>query len=39
MAIGKQAPAEQLEGPAYDREIAPRMRKPLSGIVIAGLPS
>jgi hypothetical protein len=38
MAIGKQAPAEQLEGPAYDREIAPRMRKALSEIVIAGLP-
>jgi nitroreductase len=39
MAIGKQAPAEQLEGPAYDREIAPRTRKPLTEIVIAGLPS
>jgi hypothetical protein len=39
MAIGIQAPAEQLEGPAYDREIAPRTRKPLSEIVIAGLPS
>ena len=39
MAIGKQAPADQLEGPAYDREIAPRTRKPLSEIVIAGLPS
>jgi nitroreductase len=39
MAIGKQAPADQLEGPAYDREIAPRTRKPLAEIVIAGLPS
>jgi len=39
MAIGKQAPADQLEGPAYDREIAPRTRKPLSEIVIVGLPS
>ena len=39
MAIGKQAPAEQLEGPAYDREIAPRTRKALSEIVIAGLPN
>jgi nitroreductase len=38
MAIGKQAPAEQLEGPAYDREIAPRTRKELSEIVIKGLP-
>jgi nitroreductase len=38
MAIGKQAPADQLEGPAYDREIAPRTRKALSEIVIAGLP-
>jgi nitroreductase len=39
MAIGKQAPADQLEGPAYDREIAPRIRKSLSEIVVAGLPS
>jgi hypothetical protein len=39
MAIGKQAPPEQLEGPAYDREIAPRTRKHLSEIVIKGLPS
>jgi len=38
MAIGKQAPAEQLEGPAYDREVAPRVRKALSEIVIKGLP-
>jgi hypothetical protein len=39
MAIGKQAPAEQLEGAAYDREVAPRSRKDLSEIVIAGLPN
>jgi nitroreductase len=39
MAIGKQGPAEQLEGPAYDREIAPRTRRDLSEIVIAGLPN
>lgn len=39
MAIGKQAPAEQLEGPAYEREIAPRTRKPLSEVVIKGLPN
>ena len=39
MAIGKQAPAEQLEGPALERETAPRVRKDLSEIVIAGLPT
>lgn len=39
MAIGKQAAAEQLEGPAYDREVAPRTRKELSEIVIKGLPA
>ena len=39
MAIGKQAPAEQLEGPAYDREVAPRSRKDLSEIVLKGLPT
>lgn len=38
MAIGKQAPADQLEGPAYEREIAPRARKALAEIVIKGLP-
>lgn len=38
MAIGKQAPAELLEGPAYDREMAPRTRKELSEIVLKGLP-
>jgi len=39
MAVGKQAPADQLEGPAYDLEVAPRSRKDLSEIVIAGLPT
>ena len=39
MAVGKQAPADQLEGAAYDREVAPRSRKDLSEIVIAGLPN
>jgi hypothetical protein len=39
MAVGKQATADQLEGPAYDREVAPRSRKDLSEIVIAGLPN
>ena len=39
MAVGKQAPADQLEGPAYDREVAPRSRKDLSEVVIAGLPN
>jgi hypothetical protein len=39
MAIGKQASADQLEGPAYEREIAPRTRKALSEVVIKGLPN
>ena len=39
MAIGKQAAAELLEGPAYDREVAPRTRKELSEIVVKGLPN
>ena len=39
IAIGKQAPAELLEGPAYEREIAPRTRKELSEIVVKGLPN
>ena len=39
MAIGKQAPADLLEGPAYDREVAPRTRKELSEIVVKGLPN
>ena len=39
MAIGKQGAADLLEGPAYDREIAPRTRKPLSEVVVKGLPN
>jgi len=38
IAIGKQAPADQLEGPAYERENAARERKDLSEIVLRGLP-
>ena len=39
VAIGKQAPAEQLQGPLLERENAPRERKALSEIVIKGLPN
>lgn len=38
IAIGKQAPADQLEGVLLEREVAARTRKDLSEIVIAGLP-
>jgi hypothetical protein len=38
VAIGKQDAPEKLEGPAAERELAPRFRKELSEIVIAGLP-
>ncbi|CAB4549975.1 MAG: oxidoreductase [Actinobacteria bacterium] len=38
VAIGKQDAPEKLEGPAAERELAPRVRKELSEIVIAGLP-
>lgn len=38
IAIGKQAPAEQLDGALLERELAVRTRKDLSEIVIAGLP-
>lgn len=37
IAIGKQAPAEQLEGILLERELAVRTRKDLSEIVISGL--
>lgn len=37
VAIGKVAPAEQLEGPARDRELAPRTRLELDEIVLHGL--
>ncbi len=39
VAIGKLAPAERLEGGAYDREVAPRTRLPLDEIVLHGLPT
>lgn len=38
IAIGKQDAPEKLEGPAAERELAPRVRKPLTEIVIKGLP-
>ena len=38
IAIGKGAPAELLEGGAYDREVAMRSRLPLEEIVLHGLP-
>jgi hypothetical protein len=38
VAIGKQDVPEKLEGPAAEREQAPRVRKSLSEIVVKGLP-
>lgn len=38
IAVGKIAPADQLEGPAYEREIAPRVRLDLDEIMIYGKP-
>lgn len=38
VAIGKVAPADQLEGPAYEREIQPRTRLELDEIVLHGKP-
>jgi nitroreductase len=38
VAIGKLGAAEIFEGQAYESEIAERTRKPLSEIVLAGLP-
>jgi nitroreductase len=38
LAVGKVAPAEQLEGPAYEREIAPRVRLELDEIMLYGKP-
>ena len=38
IAVGKVAPAEQLEGPAYEREIAPRVRLSLDEIMLYGKP-
>jgi nitroreductase len=37
VAIGKIAPADELEGPARDRELAPRTRLELDEIVLHGL--
>ena len=39
IAVGTQGPAEQLEGVLLERENAPRQRKELSEIVLAGLPN
>ena len=39
IAIGTQGPAEQLEGVLLERETAPRQRKDLTEIVLAGLPN
>ena len=38
VVLGKVAPADQLEGPAYEREIAPRTRLTLDEIVLHGKP-
>ena len=38
LTIGKLAPATDLEGPAYEREIAPRTRLELDEIVLHGKP-
>lgn len=38
VTVGKVAPAEQLEGPAYEREIQPRVRQALEDIVLHGKP-
>lgn len=38
VAIGKVAPADQLQGPAYEREIQPRTRLELDEIVLHGKP-
>ena len=38
IAVGKVAPAEQLEGPAYEREVAPRVRLSLDEVMLYGKP-
>ena len=38
VAVGKVAPADKLEGPAYEREIQPRVRLALDEIVLHGKP-
>jgi hypothetical protein len=39
IAIGKQAPADLLQGTMLERETAPRERKALHDIVLKGLPN
>lgn len=38
IAVGKIAPASELEGPAFEREIAPRVRLTLDEIMLFGKP-
>jgi nitroreductase len=38
IAVGKIAPAEELEGPAFEREVAPRVRLELDEIMLHGKP-
>lgn len=38
LVLGKLAPAENLQGPAYEREIAPRVRKTIDEVVLHGKP-
>jgi nitroreductase len=38
IAVGKVAPAQQLEGPAYEREVAPRVRLSLDEVMLYGKP-
>ncbi len=38
ITVGKVAPAEELEGPAFEREVAPRVRLELDEIMLYGKP-
>jgi nitroreductase len=38
LVLGKLAAAETLQGPAYEREVAPRVRKTLDEVVLHGKP-
>jgi len=38
IAVGKVAPAEELEGPAFEREVAPRVRLELDELMLYGKP-
>jgi nitroreductase len=38
LVLGKLAPADTLQGPAYEREVAPRVRKTLDEVVLHGKP-